>query len=246
MLFTEFDWPLRFAAAKQHGFEAVEMQFPYHLPAAQLQELLAENALQLVLFNVAADDLLAGGEGLAAVPEKQAQFRAAVAQALVYAELLRPRVINVLPGRCLNPKRLPEYLATFKTNLRYAAEAFAALGISTVFEAINTTDMPGFLIHRHAQMLAVLAEAAQPNLRLQYDIYHMAMMAEDSAGFFQQHMDKIGHIQFADSPGRGQPGTGVVDFSALFEIIEASGYQGWVGAEYKPIGGSVASLGWMI
>ena len=126
LLFTEFDWPLRFAAAKQHGFEAVEMQFPYHLPAAQLQELLAENALQLVLFNVAADDLLAGGEGLAAVPEKQAQFRAAVAQALVYAELLRPRVINVLPGRCLNPKRLPEYLATFKTNLRYAAEAFAA------------------------------------------------------------------------------------------------------------------------
>lgn len=245
MLFTEYDWPQRFAVAKQHGFYAVEIQFPYHLPAAQLQDLLAENALQLVLFNVAADDLLQGGEGLAAVPEKQTQFRAAVEQVLAYARVLKPAAINVLPGRCLHPERLPGYLATFKANLHYAAEAFATLGINTVFEAINTTDMPGFLIHSGAQMLAVLAEVAHPKLGLQYDIYHMRMMAEDCSEFLQQHMDKIGHIQFADRPGRGQPGTGSVDFPALFEIIAASNYQGWVGAEYKPVGGSVESLAWL-
>ena len=245
MLFTEYDWPQRFAVAKQHGFQAVEIQFPYQLPVVQLQELLAANALQLVLFNVAADDLLQGGEGLAAVPEKQSQFRAAVEQSLAYAQVLKPAVINVLPGRCLNPDRLPDYLATFKTNLFYAAEAFASLGINTVFEAINTIDMPGFLIHSGAQMLQVLAEVAHPNLRLQYDIYHMRMMAEDCAGFLQQHLDKIGHIQFADMPGRGQPGTGVLAFAELFEIIAAADYQGWVGAEYKPVGGSEASLAWL-
>jgi len=113
LLFTEYDWPERFAAAKQHGFDAVEIQFPYHLPAEQIQAALKENALRLVLFNVAAEDLLQGGEGLAAVPEKQAQFRVAVEQALAYAKLLRPATINILPGCCLNPDRLDEYLATF-------------------------------------------------------------------------------------------------------------------------------------
>ena len=125
LLFTEYAWPERFAAAKRHGFAAVEIQFPYSLPAGLIQTALTENGLQLALFNVDADDLLAGGEGLAAVPEKQAQFTAAVEQALAYAELLKPAAINVLPGRCLNPQRLDEYLATFKANLHYAAEAFA-------------------------------------------------------------------------------------------------------------------------
>ena len=147
LLFAEYDWPQRFAVAKQHGFEAVEIQFPYHLPAEQIQDLLTEHALQLVLFNVDADDLLRGGEGLAAVPEKRAQFQAAVEQTLAYAELLRPAAINVLPGRCLNTARLSDYLTTFKSNLYFAAVAFAELGINTVFEAINTRDMPGFIIH---------------------------------------------------------------------------------------------------
>ncbi|QWF71323.1 TIM barrel protein [Methylomonas paludis] len=244
LLFSEYPWPQRFQVASRQGFKAVEIQFPYQLPAQQLQALLQENALQLILFNVAADTLLEGGEGLAAVPEKQLQFKAAVNQAIAYAELLKPQMINVLPGRCLQSERYDEYLDTFKNNLRYAADAFAELGIRTVFEAINCYDMPGFIIDSSSQMLDILTELNHPTLAMQYDIYHMQRMGEDSRIFLQQQITSIGHIQFADHPGRGQPGSGAIDFNSLFAIIAASPYQGWVGAEYRPTGSSAASLDW--
>jgi hydroxypyruvate isomerase len=245
LLFTELPWSERFKAARQHGFQAVEIQFPYHLPAEQILAALQENSLKLVLFNVDADTLLQGGEGLAAVPENREAFRAAVAQAMTYAKILQPEVINVLPGRCLDKQRLPEYLQTFKANLRYAAESFAPLGIKTVFEAVNTLDMPNFIIADSLTMLEVLAEIELPLLGLQYDIYHMTMMGEDCQRFIQQHADKILHIQFADYPGRGQPGTGSIDFDKLFALIAAVDYQGWVGAEYRPLGLTPTTLHWL-
>lgn len=245
LLFTEAALIERFKAAKQQGFNAVELQFPYGVDAETLNHALLENDLKLVLFNVAADDLLQGGEGLACVPEKREQFRLAVEQACAYARLLKPDVINVLPGRCLDERRLQEYLETFYENLYFAAGAFAVMGIKTVFEAINTLDMPGFIIHSGAQMLAVLERLKHADLLMQYDIYHLHRMGENPAEFIARHADKIGHLQFADSPGRGQPGTGQIDFEHLFAVIEQSAYQGWVGAEYKPVGTTIDSLGWL-
>lgn len=244
LLFTERPLLERFQAAAETGFEAVEIQFPYELSIEQIQQQLQRHRLKLVLFNVDADTLLQGGEGLAAVPEKRDRFRQAVEQTLEYAEVLRPDVINVLPGRCLDDERLDEYMATFKDNLRYAADVFARIGVKTVFEAVNTEDMPGFIVHNGRQMLDILAELRHPNLALQYDLYHMWMMGEDCGDFLRQHFDKIGHIQFADCPGRGQPGTGDGDFEQVFNIIAASCYQGWTGAEYRPIGKTAESLGW--
>jgi hydroxypyruvate isomerase len=130
-------------------------------------------------------------------------------------------------------------------NLAYAAAAFAELGITTVFEAVNSHDMPGFIVDNGDKMLDVLKQIDYPNLFMQYDIYHMSRMGEDCAGFLRQHLDKIGHIQFADCPGRGQPGSGVVDFASLFDIIASSNYQGWVGAEYRPTADTAASLDWL-
>jgi len=245
LLFTELPLLQRFEAAKQQGFEAVEIQFPYELSAEQILEQLQRHALKLVLFNVDADTLLQGGEGLAAVPEKRAQFREAVAIALEYARLLQPDVINVLPGRCLAPQRLEQYLQTLRDNLRHAAETFASAGVTTVFEAVNSHDMPGFIVDSSAKMLSLLNEVGHPKLGLQYDIYHMSRMREDCAAFLTQHIDKIGHIQFADCPGRGQPGTGSVDFDTLFGLIAGSPYRGWMGAEYKPAGTSYDSFAWM-
>ncbi|MGZ8191245.1 MAG: hydroxypyruvate isomerase family protein [Methylococcaceae bacterium] len=244
LLFTEVELIDRFKAAKQQGFNAVEIQFPYALSAKTLQEALEDLQLKLVLFNVAADNLLDNGEGLACVPEKREQFQQAVAQAVNYAEILKPETINVLPGRCLNKNRQLEYLETFKENLCFAAETFAPLGIKTVFEAINTRDMPGFIIHSGQQMLNVLEESNIPNLFMQYDIYHMQMMGEKPEEFINQYADKIGHIQFADCPGRGQPGTGQINFERIFSVIEKSVYSGWVGAEYKPVGTTTESLNW--
>lgn len=245
LLFTELPLIDRFAAAKQHGFSAVEIQFPYELSPETLLKVLQNNGLHLVLFNVSADDLMQGGEGLACVSEKRAQFRVALEQAADYARVLQPEAINILAGRCFDNARLAEYQQTFKDNLRLAADTFAPLGIKTVFEAINTHDMPAFLIHRGEQMLAVLAELKHPNLFMQHDIYHASRMGADPAQFIRQYADKIGHIQFADSPNRGQPSTGELDFTQLFSVIEQSNYAGWTGAEYKPVGTTADSLGWL-
>lgn len=244
LLFTEVALPERFKLAREAGFSGVEIQFPYQLPAEQIQEALLEHQLELVLFNIPADDLLQGGEGLAAVPEKQAQFQEAVAQAADYAAILQPRCINVLPGCCFDNSRYADYLETLLSNLDYAASCMAELGVMTVFEAINSFDMPHFIIDTSAKMLETLQRVNHPNLRLQYDIYHLSRMGEDCAGFLAEQLDKIGHIQFADCPGRGEPGTGHLDFAGLFEQLQQSSYSGWVGAEYRPQQSSLASFSW--
>ena len=244
MLFTELPLAERFAAAKQAGFDAVEIQFPYSLPAAQLAEILARQQLKLVLFNVDADDLLQGGEGLACVAAKKPQFQRAVEQAVGYAEVLKPELINVLSGRCVNEKLRGEYFDTFLENLQLALAAFRPLGIKTVFEAINTHDMPNFLISRGTQMRDILVQLNQPDLFMQYDIYHALRMGDNPIAFIQENAEKIGHIQFADYPGRGQPSSGTADFSNLFAAVENSVYNGWLGAEYKPVGSTLNSLNW--
>jgi hydroxypyruvate isomerase len=244
LLFTELPLIDRFSAARKQGFDAVEIQFPYNLSIKTLQQVLQANDLKLVLFNVAADDLMQGGEGLASVPEKRALFKTALQQAVNYANVLKPETINILAGRCFNIEREEQYLKTFKENLLLAVEQFAPLGIKTVFEAINTKDMPTFLIHDSEQQLKILAELKQPQLFIQYDIYHAVKMGENPAEFISQYADKIGHIQFADSPQRGQPNTGDIDFDSLFKTIELSNYSGWLGAEYKPIGDTEHSLLW--
>ncbi len=245
MLFSERPLIERFKAAKDCGFDAVEIQFPYELPAETISEQLNNHELRLILFNVDADDLLQGGEGLASVPEKKQQFVDAVNQAAEYAEILQPEFINILPGCCFDELRIETYRKILIENLKIAVKRFSLLGITTVFEAINTLDMPGFLIYSSQQMLQIMKEVNHPKLLMQYDIYHMSRMAKDIQGFIRNHAREIGHIQFADNPGRGQPGTGKLNFPEIFQTIKQSEYQGWVGAEYKPVGLTEASLLWL-
>ncbi len=246
LLFNEVDLIHRFKTAKQCGFSAVEIQFPYSLNAHSIQDALEDAEQKLILFNVDADDLLQGGEGLACVPEKRTQFLKAVDKAVSYAQLLKPEAINILPGCCHIDSNKQNYLETFLENLHYATRVFASLGIKTVFEAINIHDMPGFLIHSGSQMLSVLNRINHPNLFMQVDIYHLHRMRETAEDFIVEHVNKIGHIQFADCPGRGQPGTGQLDFKQIFSSIAKSSYSGWVGAEYKPKGTTSESLDWLL
>lgn len=245
MLFTEVPMPERFVLARQHGFSAVEIQFPYQWPAADIKQWLDDNALSLVLFNVDADTLLQGGEGLAAVPSKRQQFQAALHQAADYATILQPHCINVLPGRCLDPSQTQSYLDCLQSNLFLACEILAPLNVIPVFEAINLYDMPNFLVHNHAGMLAIMKAVGHPVLKLQYDIYHMARMEQDISAFWRTHLSDIAHIQFADCPGRHEPGSGMLDFTSLFGQLDGQDYQGWIGAEYRPSSVTAASFNWL-
>jgi len=246
LLFSELPLAERVLAARVAGFDGVEIQFPYELPAVLLKGLLDRAGLPLVLINLPAGDLMQGGAGLAAVPERQAEFEAALQEALTYALMVRPACVNVLPGRLAEGVAREEALETLEHNLWMAAEAFDMLGIRVLCEAINPLDMPGFLINSAADLAALLERVNHPNCQGQLDFYHMARQGLDLTGCVEQLRGRIGHVQFADCPGRGAPGSGEVDFSSALQALQASGYTGWLGAEYKPgEAGTAASLGWL-
>jgi hydroxypyruvate isomerase len=246
MLFNELPLAERVMAARVAGFDGVEIQFPYELPAIRLKELLERAGLPLVLINLPAGDFMQGGPGLAAVPARQQAFDAALHDALTYAAMARPGCVNVLPGRLADGVSHDLALATLADNLRKSAEAFALLGIQVVCEAINPLDMPGFLINTPEHLHGLLARVDHPNCRAQLDIYHMARQELDIAAGIQLLGSRIGHVQFADYPGRGAPGTGSVAFEPLIEALRAVGYDGWLAAEYRPSGAdTTADLDWL-
>lgn len=245
LLFTELPLLERVRAAAEAGFAGVEIQFPYEVPAAALQAELQRNGMPLVLFNLPAGDLMQGGAGLAAVPGREAQFAAGLRQALEYAEVLRPQKINVLAGRLAEGVEREQALALLAEHLRQTAEAFAGRGVAVLMEAINLHDMPGFLLNTPQHLLDMLARVGHPNLAAQLDFYHMARMGLDLADCVRQLQGHIGHVQFADAPGRGEPGSGELDFEPALAALRAQGYTGWLGAEYRPQGATSAGLGWL-
>lgn len=245
LLFDELPLLQRAHAAAIACFDGAEIQFPYEVPASLLRQELDRSALPLVLINLPAGDLMSGGAGLAAVPARQEEFNAALEEALSYAAVARPLCVNVLPGRLAEGVVREEALAVLEANLRTAAERFRALGIRVLCEAINPLDMPGFLINTAEQLAELLQRVDHPNCLAQLDLYHMARQGLDISECIARLEGRIGHVQFADCPGRGAPGSGTLEFEPMLQALAASGYQGWLGAEYRPAGDTLASLGWL-
>ena len=245
LMFTEVPLLERFMAAKQAGFKTVEIQFPYVESIDDLVKAKTQAGVDVCLINVPAGDLMEGGEGLACVSGKEAEFEAAIKQCYQYAKALDVKLVNVLPGRCMDKSRQPDYLKTLKLNLKKAAIAFSKHNILVTFEAVNTKDMPGFLVHSSEQMHDIMTELDQPNLKMQFDIYHMQIMEGHVDKTIKKYGDLIGHIQFADTPDRGEPLSGNLNFHDIFEDIRYSHYHGYVSAEYKPTTKTEDTLQWM-
>ena len=244
LMFTELDFLDRFAAARANGFEAVEFLFPYDDPVAEIAARLESNQLQLVLHNLPPGDWAAGERGMACDPARVAEFHESVALALDYAVALKVRQLHCLAG-LLAPGVAPDHArVTYIDNLRFAAARLAEHGINLLIEPINTFDMPGYFLTGSAQAAGIIAQCKADNIFLQYDMYHMQRMEGDLAAGIRQHLPLIRHMQLADVPGRHEPGTGQIDFRALFTLIDELGYAGWIGCEYRPLGATVAGLGW--
>lgn len=246
MLFGELPLAERVLAARVAGFEGVEIQFPYALPAVALKEALERAGVPLVLINLPAGDFMDGGAGLAAVPQRQAGFDAALEQALSYAAMTRPAQVNVLAGRLADGVTREQAFDVLVSNLRKTAEVFAVLGIGVVVEAINPLDMPRFLVNSADDLAALLDRVGHPNCRAQLDLYHMARQGLDLVGCVERLGARIGHVQFDDCPGRGEPGSGALDFAAAHRALTGVGYRGWLSAEYRPTTVDThASLDWL-
>lgn len=245
LIFTEVPLIERFALAKQQGFHAVEIQFPYELSIEHISQQLERHDLELILINVPAGDLMQGGNGLAGIPGQEIEFALAVKQAMQYALELNVPTVNVLAGKQPVDADLLPCLQTLSENLKFACDAFQDANITPVIEMINGIDMPRFLIQNIAQGQEMLEAVRHPALKLQYDCYHMAMMGEDVLEGLQENIHQIAHIQFADCPNRHEPFTGYLDYAAIFDWIQQSSYLGYCAAEYKPSHHSRDSFDWL-
>lgn len=248
LLFTDRPLLARFDAAAQAGFAAVECQFPYLHSAPDVAAALQRSGLPMVLHNLPAGDWDAGDRGLACDPQRTEAFANSLPLALEYALALGvPRLnclVGVQPSHCCQA----EAWHTTVRHVTLAARVLATQGLELLLEPINTADVPGFFVSRTDDMLRLMDEVNQPNVKLQFDVYHATRMGEDVWATLQQALPRVGHIQVADVPGRHEPGTGQIDFARLFRALDDWGYDGWVGCEYHPAqggpGGTEAGLGW--
>ncbi len=245
MMFNEVPFLQRFAAAAQAGFRAVEFLFPYDHAPGEIAAQLQANRLQNVLFNMPPGDWAAGERGLAALPGREQEFRAGVAQALAYAQALGTPRLHAMAGLLPAGADPARHRATFIDNLRYACAEAAQHGITVLIEPINTRDMPGYFLNTQADAHAIREEVGAANLKVQMDLYHVQIVEGDIAMKIRRYLPHVGHIQIAGVPERHEPDTGEVNYGYLFRLLDELGYAGWLGCEYRPARGTAQGLGWM-
>ena len=244
MMFQEHPFLERFAAARAAGFEAVEFLFPYEWPVNLLARAVQDSAHAISIFNLSPGDWERGERGLACIPGREADFRASVETAIGYAEATGARRLHVLAG-IHGQFPFKTARATYLENLRFAADRLGEAGLEMTIEPINGRDMPGYFLSSAELAAEILSELDLAHVGLQFDVYHHQIMHGDILHGLERSMPLIRHIQIAGVPDRHEPDTGELNYGCVFEKIDALGYDGWVGLEYRPRAGTVEGLGWM-
>jgi hydroxypyruvate isomerase len=247
--YQELPFLERFKAAAADGFEGVEYLFPYDYPAAQLAEQLRGHNLEQVLFNAPPGNWNDGERGIAALPGREAEFRASFDLAAEYAQALGCSKVHVMAGLVPLREEHDLYWKIYRDNLAWAAGVAAQLNVEVLIEPINTRDMPGYLLKYQHEAHALLREIGTPNLKVQMDLYHCQIMDGDVAMRLRDAIPckerPIGHLQIASVPGRHEPDEGELSYPYLFGLLDELGYDGWIGCEYHPRAGTSAGLGWL-
>jgi len=234
----------RFQAARDAGFAAVEVLMPEDATVDELASAAQKSGVQVVLCNAPGGDFFDGGAGLSAVPGRQAEFRQAVADACAMATALHCPCVHIGPSRVPPGTQRRDCMDVYLENLRFAAQTLAGSGITTTIEALNRPDNPGIFLDEVEQVVQVLEQLNEPSLKLQFDVYHVVRSGHDPVALFTEHVQRIAHVQFADVPGRGEPGSGEVDFAGFFGHLDQLEYSGWAGAEYHPTTTTDESFDW--
>ncbi len=244
MMFNEHDFPNRFAAAAKAGFDAVEFLFPYDYSPAEVAQWHKENNLKNVLFNLPPGDWAAGERGIAALPGREAEFRAGVAKAIDYALALGTPQLHMMAGLVPAGSDMAIHRKTYLENMKFAAQALAKHNLNLLLEPINTRDMPGYFLNTQVQAHELRVESGEPNVKVQMDFYHAQIMEGDLAETFKKYFKDIGHTQIASVPKRNEPDDGEVNYPYLYQLLDEMGYEGYVGCEYRPKGKTEDGLDW--
>ncbi|MFC0201604.1 hydroxypyruvate isomerase family protein [Paracoccus rhizosphaerae] len=239
MLFTELPMLERFAAAAEAGFQGAEILFPYDIAAHDLYRAALSAGLEIVLINAPPPNWAGGPRGFAAVPGLGDRFRRDFERSLRVAQALRARHIHVMAGRAEGPAALETYVA----NLAWACER--APHASMTIEPLNPGDVPGYFLQDHDLAVEVIRRVGAPNLGLQLDTYHAQAITGDMLACWRKVAPLVRHVQVGGHPGRHEPDSGTQDHRTFFRDLDASGYSGWVAAEYAPSRQTQRGLGWM-
>lgn len=253
ILFTELPLLERPAAAKAAGFGAVEFWWPFEemtpcdKDADAFVGAIADAGVELVSLNFHTGDMATGERGILSHPARARDFRENIAACTEIARRTGCTRLNAPYGKRADGADPAEQDAVATENLTLAARAAAAIGATVLVEAINSVDIPGFPVDSSDAAIAVIETVPADNVAFLADLYHLAKMGEDLASVLTRYASRIAHVQVADPPGRGAPGTGTLDFGPLFALLAGHGYDGYVGLEYLPAGpaDSAASFGWL-
>lgn len=239
-LWPELPYLDRFDAASAAGFAGVEVLFPYDIPAKDTQRALVRGGLEMVLINAPPPNYTGGTRGFAAVAGSEGRFAHDMRRAIRYAQALRVPMIHVMSG----PAEGEAARHVMTQNLREVA-ATAPEGLTLLLEPLCPQAQPGYYLNDYALAARIVADVDAPNVKLQFDSYHAQMIHGDAVAVFETYRDIIAHVQIGDAPDRSAPGSGNVDFAALFEVMRGAEYAGWVSGEYTPGSDTVATLDWM-
>jgi hydroxypyruvate isomerase len=243
MMFTEWAFLDRFAAAADAGFRAVEYLFPYDHPPEAIAERLQRHKLTQALFNMPPGDWDAGERGIASLPGRFEDVKSGVEIALLYAEATGAKRLHLMAG--IADRDDPGAVSSYEHAVSYAAAQLAGHNIDLLLEPINARSMPGYYLNDFAYTETLIRRLALPNLRLQFDIFHRQIMHGDISAGLAQLLPLIGHVQVASVPSRHEPNTGELNDTHIFNKLEELDYTGFIGCEYNPGAGTLAGLGWL-
>jgi hydroxypyruvate isomerase len=245
-LFTELPLIDRFGAARDAGFGAVDLSDIMRYPLDDVLTGMRRSGLPLLQTTGAAGSRERREPGIAALPGREPEFRAACRALLPCIEATGLRFVHFTSGIPSPDIPFERCCATYRDNLRFALDLFAPRGITILIEPINAIDLPGYFMHTLVLARRMIADIGHADVKLLFDVYHLAKSGLDPVGAFRESHRDIGHVQLADHPDRHEPGTGTIDFPGLYSVAAETGYRGWFSAEYVPAAGTVAGLGWML
>ncbi len=241
-LFTEHPLLERIDAAAAAGFKAIELQFPYDVPASAVKAAIERNKLTILGLNTPPGER-DGEFGLAAVPGREKDWQGLFSRALEYATAIGASAIHCLAGK-VAPEQRPAADRVFADNLAAAAGLAAANNITLLIEPINGRDRPNYFLNHVEHAADIIRKIGKANIRMQFDFYHVQIVGGDLIYRLEKFLPVIGHLQCAAVPSRREPDEGEVNYPAVFEAVDRVGFKGWIGAEYRPRARTEDGLGW--
>lgn len=240
-LWTDRPLPDAIRTAYEHGFDAVELHWPYDIDPALIRAALDETGLPVIGINTSRGDVDAGDYGLSALPHRIDEARKAIDDAIAYANAIGASAVHVMAGKT----DAPEARATFVANLQYAADHAAGFGLKILIEPLNRHDAPGYFLTDSKTASSLIAEVDRANLGIMLDCYHVARAGREIVPEFVANKHNVVHVQFANVPDRHEPVGGDVDFSQILPELVSLGYEGLFGVEYRPRASTDEGLGWL-